>query len=73
VRYGCPSRHDISFDVAGLVAGKFENPARPLEERVETLAPRNIGQAFAIIGPSKRQDRLEFPSERQRRLGGNLV
>ena len=67
------ANHDISVDVVGALAGKFEYAGGSREEIVEALARRLIGEAGTIFCSPKWQHRLQLPPERQRYVRGDLV
>ena len=73
MRNGRPAGHHISVDWVVEFAGKLEDAGRALEQLVEALPRRIVGEGLAILRALKGEHRLKLPSALQRDLGGNLV
>ena len=72
MRDGCPPRHDERPQLIVEPAGKLQHAAGAADELVEAGEPRIVQRAPVRLAV-ERQDRLQFESEVERDLGGDLV
>lgn len=66
-------RHHIGIKLVGLASRQFENAARLLKKRIETVARVALTECFAIGPPRKWKHRVELEAKLQRDFRRHLV